>query len=282
MTTDPGVITALYYYPIKSCRGTALDEGTIAARGFVEDRAWMVTDANGIFQTQREMPRMALIAPRAEGDGLVLTAPGMPSLPVARRAEGARRDVAVWASVCATVDQGPEPAAWLSAFLGAPCRLVRMADDFVRHTDPEYSIGLDDQVGFADGYPFLLTVESSLADLNSRMTVPLPMNRFRPNIVVRGPAAYAEDSWQRIRIGGVPFSVVKSCARCPITTVDQATAETTMEPLRTLATYRHVRGRGVMFGQNLIHGARGTIRLGDPVEIVQLAMAGNGAHQTRG
>jgi uncharacterized protein len=262
-------VTALYYYPIKSCGGTALESATIVERGFVEDRAWMVTDADGVFQTQREMPRLALIRPRLTGDGLVLSAPGMPPLTVVRRPDGARREVAVWDDRCATVDQGAEPADWLSTFLGAPCRLVRMVDDFVRATDPAYSAGLDGQVGFADGYPFLLTTEASLADLNGRMAEPLPMNRFRPNIVVAGSPPYAEDGWRRIRIGGITFAVVKPCARCAITTVDQATAAAAREPLRTLATYRQVRGEGVMFGQNLIHTAMGTVHVGDAMEIVE-------------
>jgi hypothetical protein len=263
-------VTGLYHYPIKSCGGTALEAATIVARGFVEDRAWLVTDATGVFQTQREMPRMALIHPQVTGDGVVLSAPDMPSLAVVRTAEGVRREVAVWDDACATVDQGAEPAQWLTTFLGAPCRLVRMADDFVRATDPTYSVGLEGQLGFADGYPFLLTTEASLADLNSRMAVPLPMNRFRPNIVVTGSPPFAEDGWQRIRIGGITFAVVKPCARCVITTVDQATAATAREPLRTLATFRQVRGKGVMFGQNLIHTAMGTIRVGDAMDVLQL------------
>jgi uncharacterized protein YcbX len=168
------------------------------------------------------------------------------------------------------VDQGAEPAQWLTTFLGAPCRLVRMADDFVRATNPTYSVGLEGQLGFADGYPFLLTTEASLADLNSRMAVPLPMNRFRPNIVVTGSPPFAEDGWQRIRIGGITFAVVKPCARCVITTVDQATAATAREPLRTLATFRQVQGKGVMFGQNLIHTAMGTIRVGDAMDVLEL------------
>lgn len=264
-------VTGLFFYPIKSCAGTALEQATIAARGFVEDRAWLVTDADGVFQTQREMPRLALIHPQVTDDGLVLSAPAMPPLAVDRRADGARRTVQVWNDPCTTVDQGAEPAVWLTTFLGTPCRLVRMLDDFVRATDPAYSVGLQGQVGFADGYPFLLMTEASLADLNSRMTAPLPMNRFRPNIVVTGSEPYAEDGWRHIRIGGITFAVVKPCERCVITTVDQATAATAREPLRTLASYRQVRGKGVMLGQNLIHTATGTIRVGDAMDIVSRA-----------
>lgn len=262
-------VTSLHYYPVKSCGGTSVQRATIDARGFVEDRAWMVTSGDGVFLTQREMPRMALIRPRTAAGALSLTAPDMPPLAVIRRTDGARRDVAVWDDVCATLDQGEEPARWLSTFLGIPCRLVRMAEDFVRQTDPAYSAAFAGQVGFADGYPILLITQASLDDLNRRLAEPLPMNRFRPNVVVSGTGPYAEDDWGLIRIGNVSFAVVKPCARCPITTTDQDTAETAREPLRTLATYRHVRGRGVMFGQNLIHTATGAISVGDPVEILE-------------
>jgi uncharacterized protein len=266
-------VTSLHYYPVKSCGGTSIQHATIDARGFVEDRAWMVTTGDGVFLTQRELPRLALIRPRLDAGTLVLTAPGMPPLAATRRPDGTRRDVAVWDDICATRDQGEEPAGWLSTFLGIPCRLVRMADDFVRQTNPAYSPGLAGQVGFADGYPMLLITQASLDDLNRRLAEPLPMNRFRPNVVVSGTGPYAEDDWGLIRIGNISFAVVKPCARCPITTTDQDTAETAREPLRTLATYRHVRGRGVMFGQNLIHTAAGSISVGDPVEILEPASA---------
>jgi uncharacterized protein len=266
-------VASLHYYPVKSCGGTSVQHVTIDARGFVEDRAWMVTTGAGFFLTQREMPRMALIRPRVDNGTLVLAAAGMPPLQVTRRTDGTRRDVAVWDDICATLDQGDEPARWLSTFLGSPCRLVRMAEAFVRQTDPAYSTGFAGQVGFADGYPMLLLTQASLDDLNRRLAEPLPMNRFRPNIVVSGSAPYAEDEWGLIRIRDVSFAVVKPCARCPITTTDQDTAETAREPLRTLATYRHVRGKGVMFGQNLIHSGGGSISAGDPVEVLEPARA---------
>ena len=274
MRTDGSIqmrVTSLHYYPVKSCGGTSIQHATIDARGFVEDRAWMVTTGDGLFLTQRDLPRMALIRPCADAGTLVLTAPGMPPLPVTRRTDGTRRDVVVWDDICATLDQGDEPARWLSAFLGSPCRLVRMDEDFVRQTDPAYSAAFAGQVGFADGYPMLLITQASLDDLNRRLAMPLPMNRFRPNVVVSGTDPYAEDDWGLVRIGNVSFAVVKPCARCPITTTDQDTAETAREPLRTLATYRHVRGKGVMFGQNLIHTAAGSISVGDPVEILEPA-----------
>jgi uncharacterized protein YcbX len=191
----------------------------------------------------------------------------MPNLALPVIAEGQTREVLVWRDRCAAVDQGDEVAEWLSRFLRRPCRLVRMAEDHVRRVDPVYAVSEADQVGFADGYPFLIISEESLADLNARLAQPLLMNRFRPNIVVRGGAAYAEDGWCRVRIGGIEFSLVKACARCAITTTDQATAQVGREPLATLATYRRVE-RGVLFGQNAIHAATGAIRVGDPLEVL--------------
>ena len=261
-------VTALYYYPIKACRGIALREAHLDARGIVNDRRLMVVDPEGRFRTQRELPRMALIAPRLGDGSLILEAPGVEPLAISLRRDGARMRVAIWRDACEAVDQGDAAARWLTAFLEEPCRLVRIADDFVRRVDPAYAVSEADQVGFADGYPLLLTAEDSLADLNARMDAPLPMERFRPNVVVRGAAPFAEDAWRRIRLGALNATVVKSCARCTVTTVDQQTAERGKEPLRTLARFRHVPGTGVMFGQNVIHGGAGSIRVGDTVEVV--------------
>ena len=228
----------------------------------------MLVDANGRLLSQREHARMALIEPRLGDDTLSLAAPGHDPISIPVLSRGPRRQVTVWRDRCEAVDQGDAAAEWASSFLGTRCRMVRMAHDAVRAVDPDFAVGDGDQVGFADGYPFLLTTEESLADLNDRMAAALPMNRFRPNIVLSGFEPFAEDDWRRIRIGDIAFAVVKPCARCVITTTDQATAERGNEPLRTLATYRQVPGRGVMFGQNLIHQSTGVIRVGDPVELI--------------
>jgi uncharacterized protein YcbX len=136
-----------------------------------------------------------------------------------------------------------------------------------RRADPEFSAP-DDEVGFSDGFPFLIANERSLADLNARLEVPLPMNRFRPNIVIDGREPFEEDHWSRIQVGAIAFRTPKPCARCPITTTDQDTAVVAKEPLRTLATFRHVRGKGVMFGHNMLHDATGVLHVGDPVDIL--------------
>jgi uncharacterized protein YcbX len=228
----------------------------------------MIIDAAGCFLTQRELPLLALVSPTLFGDLLEIAAPGMESLTVANAVEGERTEVTIWDDRCAAIDQGAHAAEWLSTFLDVPCRLVRIADDETRRVDPTYA-SPNDQVGFADGFSFLLTSNVSLDDLNRRLPSPLPMNRFRPNIVIDGTTAFEEDGWKRIRINGIEFAVVKPCARCVTTTVDQETAERSREPLRTLATFRHVAGRGVMFGQNLIHARTGVIHRGADVDVLE-------------
>ena len=262
-------VSGLYVYPVKSCAGISLHGALVGRRGFENDRQYMLTGPSGLFLTQRELPRLALVSPSLAPAGLLLQAPGVAPLLITSADGGARRSVVVWRDQCEAVDQGDHAAAWFSAFLSAPVRLVRMAEDFSRKVNRDYALSPSDETGFGDGYPFLLLGESSLADLNSRLSTPVDMRRFRPNIVVSGSGAYAEDSWRRLRIGPVEFGVVKPCARCVITTTDQDTAERGREPLATLATYRNVPGRGVMFGQNLIHTGRGSVRVGDFAEVLE-------------
>ena len=261
-------VSSLNFYPVKSCRGTPLSEAAIGARGIVGDRSFMLVNGDGRFLSQREIPRMALVEPRLTDATLSLAAPGREALSIPMLTDGERRRVTVWRDSCDAIDQGNEAAEWASDFLGVSCRLVRIAADAVRPVDRDFAVSDSDQVSFVDGYPFLLTTEESLADLNDRMDAPLPMNRFRPNIVVSGVEPFAEDGWRRIRIGEIEFSVVKPCARCAITTTDQSTAKRGKETLRTLATYRDVPGQGVMFGQNLIHRTTGTLRVGDMVDLI--------------
>jgi uncharacterized protein YcbX len=261
-------VSALYCYPVKSCGGIALEEALVDARGFQHDRQWMIVNEAGLFLTQRDLPRMALIRPRLETGQLVLRAPAMPEIALPFKQDGTRVSVTVWRSACEAIDQGREIAEWLSTFLSARARLVRMADDCTRQVNPEFARRPSDQVGFADGYPFLLISENSLNGLNQRLLTPVPMNRFRPNIVISGCEPHAEDAWNRVRIGEVNFDVVKPCARCVITTTDQHTAERGEEPLKTLASYRKATSGGILFGQNLIHANRGTIRVGDLLTVV--------------
>lgn len=262
------VISELYYYPVKSCAGLRLDTAEIGARGIKYDRQWMVVDDNGEFLTQRELPRMSLIKPAINGDGFLrLNAPEMPELTVSLSSDGEISSVKVWNDTCEGVDQGAESANWFSQYLGGPCRLVKIAPNYVRQVDQNYAQRETDQVGFADGFPFLLIGEASLADLNSRLADPLPMNRFRPNIVVKGSQAFAEDDWKRVSINGIEFDVVKPCARCVITTVNQDTGVAGSEPLKTLAGFRRVNNK-LLFGQNLTHMSKGTISVGDAIKLI--------------
>jgi hypothetical protein len=269
----PVTLAALHVYPVKGCRGLTQATAWAGARGLEGDRRWMVVDGEGRFVSQRTRPRLAVVAPEVTAGALVLRAPGREPLVVTLGADGgpARGGpagaVTVWSDTVAARDAGAEAAAWFGALLGEPARLVFMPDDTRRAIDPDYAAP-GDVVSFADGFPWLLISEASLADLNTRLPGPLPMNRFRPNLVVDGCAPYAEDAWRTLRIGEAVFRVVKPCARCSVTTVNQETGELDgPEPLRTLAGYRRV-GDGVMFGQNLLAERGGELRVGAPVEIV--------------
>jgi uncharacterized protein len=271
MDTAPARVTSLYYYPVKSCRGIAIDVATLDRRGIADDRRFMIVDEWGRFISQRSHPRLALVEVRLDEDALTFSAPGTEpcSVPILRG--GSTRTVVIWQDECEAVDQGQDAAGWLSEFLETSVELVRIDDRFKRFVDPNYAVRSSDEVGFADGYPLLVLSEESLEDLNVRLEVSVPMNRFRPNIVVRGGGAYAEDQWRRVRFGEVQAAIVKPCARCSITTVDQQTGERSKEPLRTLTTYRHDPERDVLFAQNAIHAGPGIIRVGDAVEVLSAA-----------
>ncbi len=261
-------VAALYHYPIKSCRGHAVKEAVVTTRGLEADRLFMLTDAAGHFLTQREEPRLALIHPDLQPDLLTLRAPGMTALDLPIRTGGPATTVTIWGDRCRALDQGAAAAAWLGEYLGTPVRLMRIDDTVPRLVDPDFARAATDETGFADGFPFLLIGAASLAELNSRLAEPLAMNRFRPNIVVQGSAAFAEDAWQRIQIGPITFELVKPCARCKITTIDQASGVVGTEPLATLATFRRDPSGKVLFGQNMVGNGTGTIAVGDPVHLL--------------
>jgi uncharacterized protein YcbX len=257
-------LTGLTLYPIKSARGIVLTESVVDEFGLRYDRRWMVIDESGIFLSQRSHPRLALVAPSIRGDSLRVDAPGMPTLETPLHPSATVSTKAtVWDDSRDVSWMGERCAGWFSEFLGFPCSLVHMPDQVFRPADPAFAPpGI--RVSFADGFPFLLISEESLSDLNRRLARPLPMNRFRPNLVVAGGEPYAEDGWGRIQIGGVALRVVKPCSRCVVTTTDQTTGERGAEPLRTLAKYRKRDGQ-VMFGQNVVHEGRGQLRVGNPV-----------------
>ncbi|MCB1775311.1 MAG: MOSC domain-containing protein [Gammaproteobacteria bacterium] len=259
-------LTALYRYPVKSLRGQGFAQLAVGPRGFVGDRQWMVVDAEGRFLSQRQQARMSLVDVEIDGDGeLWLHAEGM--APLSPRVNGAeRRRVTVWSDDVVGERVDPATDAWLSAFLDTSCQLVRFPDDIVRPVDPAFAAA-QDQVGFADGFPFLLISEASLTDLNARLQQPVDMIRFRPNLVVSGCEPFEEDSWRRIRIGPIEFRVAKPCSRCIIPTIDPATGERGREPLATLMTYRR-RDNKVYFGQNLVHDHQAVLEQGMAVEVL--------------
>lgn len=261
-------VSGLFYYPVKSCGAIALQQAVVEARGIRHDRHWMIVDPAGKFLTQRTLPAMALIQPQLHRDTLELQAPGCDPCVVPIPQNGAIQEVTVWRFTGSAVDQGDLVAQWLSQFLGLPCRLVAMKDDTVRLLNPDFATSPRDQVGFADGYPLLMLTEASVDDLSQRVGYGIPMNRFRPNVVIEGATAYADDHWHRIQIGSLEFVNAKPCERCTVTTVDQITGVRGSEPLTTLATYRRTAG-GILMGQNLIHQATGVIKVGDPVLVLR-------------
>jgi hypothetical protein len=265
-------LSSIHVYPLKSARGIAPSDADVERRGLAGDRRWMLVDEGGTFLSQRSHPRLALIDVERTDEGLRLAAPGQGSIDVAQPNESAATEtVTVWDDAVDAAFASDDAHAWCSQFLDTNVRLVYMPEVSRRAVDTDYAVQDDDSVSFADGYPLLLTTTASLADLNDRLDgAPLPMNRFRPNVVVDGTAAWAEDAWCRIRIGAVTFHVVKPCGRCAVTTTNQQTAVRGKEPLKTLATFRRGADTGtVYFGWNLIPEAPGRLRVGDAVDVLE-------------
>ncbi len=266
-------LSTIHIYPVKSCAPLTLDEARIEPRGLAGDRRWMLVDADGKFITGRKYPQLTLIQAHSDGNVLYLQAPGMPALRVEHPLEnGARFETAVWGAAVNPLSANDAAHAWLSRYLGMSCRLVYMDDDCVRRVKAKYEgkYGRDeDVVSFADAFPLLLISQAALDALNARLAQPVPMLRFRPNLVVAGTTPHAEDDWKRIRVGAVEFDIVKACTRCVFTTVDfdHGTFDPAGEPLRALTTYRRT-PNGVTFGQNLIPRGTGTLRVGDAVEVL--------------
>ena len=262
-------LSEIWRFPVKSLRGQRFTQSRIDSRGFQYDRHWMVVGATGKFLTQRQYERMALVDTSVTNGKLQLRCVGMPPLDVDDTAPAESLVVQVWSDRCEALAVDPRADEWLSTLVGEACRLVVFPGHTVRLVDPEYG-RRGDQVGFADGFPFLLIGQASLDDLNARLADPVPIVRFRPNLVVTGAAPYAEDRWRRIRIGDVTFRVVKPCSRCVIPTIDPLSAQRSREPLKTLATYRR-RDNKIYFGQNLVHDGWGELHEGMSVDVLEWA-----------
>jgi len=264
------LLSEIRIFPVKSLRGAAHGQALVEQWGLAGDRRWLVTTPAGQFLTQREHPRMALITASVTAEGLLLSAAGQ--APVVVPAPGAGDVVVtIWRDSVHARDAGEAAATFLSAALGLPCRLVHLADPAARKLRPDYAKG-EESVSFADAFPLLLTSQASLADLNARLAAPIPMLRFRPNVVATGVPAWAEDTWRRIRIGGVVFRVDKPCDRCVMTTIDPETATrpNPVEPIRTLGRFRRDARGGVMFGQNMVPESQGVIHVGDMIEVLEV------------
>jgi uncharacterized protein YcbX len=265
----------IHSFPLKSGAALTHDAATVETRGLAGDRRWMVIDAQAKFATARQEPRLTQVRalPRADG-GVDLSAPGGASLVVAAPpADGERVATAVWGVGVTPLLAADAAHAWISTWLGKPCRLVHMDAACERRLRWQYEgkYGTEeDQVSLADGFPLLVISQGALDLLNGKLAQPVPMLRFRPNLVVTGTDAHAEDGWRRIRIGACEFEVAKACTRCVLTTVDftRGAFDPSGEPLRTLLGYRRRGPDGVQFGQNLIPRRLGTLRVGDEVEVL--------------
>ncbi|MEC4984202.1 MAG: MOSC domain-containing protein [Oscillatoria sp. PMC 1068.18] len=289
-------VTGVFVYPIKSCRGFGVDSAEVTAKGFVGDRGFgdwakptavygdrefMLIDEHGKFVTQRQYPGLARIEVKVAGNELILAAEGvnLDFLRFQPNLSGREVRVEIWRDRTTAIDQGDEVAKWFQAALNVSrnFRLVRQSPDYLRPIDPQFATAENQPVSFADGYPFLLIGTASLTDLNDKLAAKyqenfsaLPMNRFRPNLVVETDTAFVEDQWQVIQIGEIKFRVVKSCSRCIVTTTNQVTGERNQlkEPLLTLSSYRQFSG-GIMFGQNLIPEQTGIVNVGDEVQVLE-------------
>jgi len=265
-------VSALHIYPVKSGKGLTLSKMEIGPKGPVDDRRWMFVDDTGRFLSQRQHPKMCFIEAEIQSDKLIIRSKRLPPLIIKRgkNEKQKMRHVTIWKDSLEVYDMGNNATEWASDFFGFPAHLVFIPDDIHRKVNPKYALKDTDEVSFTDGYPLLIISEASLGDLNLRLENPVPMNRFRPSIVVSGCEAFEEDRWKRIRIGSAVFSCVKGCSRCVLTTVDQAagSADEKGEPLVTLSRYRKT-DEGIMFGQNAIPEGVGSVSLNDEVIVLQ-------------
>lgn len=259
-------LASIHVYPIKSVGGFRLPVGQLTDRGLRYDRRWMLVDERGTFVSQRTLPAMACLhtAPLHRGFRVLdRRSEALISIPW-KLTKGPVVRVTVWSDAMEAIEAPPTYSAWFSERLGRTLRLVHMPEASHRTIDPATGQGI---TSFSDSHPYLIISQASLDALNARLEVPLPMDRFRPNLVIAGGEAFQEDGWQRIRIGTAGFDVVKACARCVITTTDQDTGQRGPEPLRALSLFRR-RGNDVLFGMDAIADASGTVRAGDAVAIL--------------
>lgn len=272
-------VTGLFIYPIKACQGISLTQAEVTPQGLANDRQFMLVDGQGTFLTQRQYPQLAQVGVQLTGDQLTLSHPNQTSLIFTPTLVGAEREVQVWRDRLIAIDQGDDVAQWFESVLAhqITVRLVRQTPQHPRGIDPNYTNQQFKPVSFADGYPLLVTATASLDDLNQRLTAKyqdatqaVPMNRFRPNVVLETSIPFMESDWSQLQINQVILALVKPCSRCLVTTTDQQTGDRhpLQEPLATLSHFRQVPHQGILFGENAIPLQTGVLNLGDPVQIL--------------
>jgi uncharacterized protein len=274
VTCSMPVVSELYIYPVKSLGGIKISSTELTDRGFKYDRRWMLVDMDNRFLTQRELPLMALLQTEITDAGLKVNRKNNPSdyiLIPFTCSSADRITVNVWDDFCDAIPLSDEFNKWFSEAIRLSCRLVYMPDDSLRKVDRRYAVRQDNVTSFSDAYPVLMISEESLADLNNRMDDALPINRFRPNIVIKGCTPFEEDTMRHFKINGIDFYGVKLCARCVLTTINQDTAESKKEPLKTMYTYR-ARNNNVYFGQNVLYHGKGAIRIGDEITVIEKSL----------
>ena len=264
-------VRELYVYPFKSARAIPRARLRLAATGFEWDRYWMAASPDGVFMSQRTHPRLALIEPEILADVLTLRAPNLGPLTLPLQPQGEAKTARVWKDSITALDQGDTASSWLSEVLGSTARLLRVAPVFDRLASPHYAGTNPPPVSFPDGFPILVANLASLEHLNSLMPEPVPMERFRPNVVIEGLAPFEEDRIAALHIGSVTLKLVKPCTRCVITSTDQRTGEPSTNPLPVLRQFRFDRAlMGVTFCENAIvaSGVGETIEQGAPCTVV--------------
>jgi uncharacterized protein YcbX len=267
---DTATLTGLFFYPVKSARGIATPSAETGTRGLQWDRQWMIVDESLRFLTQRTHPHLTLIVPRMQGGTLILSAPGLPELSVSSDAPGETLKVTVWKDTVAVTAQGAEADAWVTRAVRQPVRLVRVAQHTHRVANPAFAGKTEAPIGFPDGYPFLVCNAASLTDLNTRLPAPIPIERFRPNLLLEGLPAWAEDRIDTLTFESLTLRLVKPCTRCAIPSFDHLTGKPSINPLPVLKRFRFNKELlGVTFGENAVmQGAAGArVRVGEQCRV---------------
>jgi hypothetical protein len=244
-------LSEIWIYPIKSLGGIRLKAAKVLEKGLEFDRRWMLIDECGKFITQRVHPEMSLFTLTMDDHFLTVTFKhNSISIPKQQHKPNAPIAAVVWDDTVLTYEVDSLISDWFSFKLGKICKLVVFPEEHTRSVDLTYSVN-NENVSLADGFPFLIIGQASMDDLNNRLSTPIKINRFRPNLVFTKGVPYEEDQWKYFKIGNNRFVGVKPCARCVLTTVNQETGEKGTEPLTTLANYRK-KDNKIYFGQNVL------------------------------